>query len=91
MVSLKVMREFCTPGIYIVMDQMSLPGYFCLRFLNSQPMGFYQPAQIVADARNHNVELRPIDVNYSAWDNLLEEKVDKYHSLRLGFRQGQRN
>jgi error-prone DNA polymerase len=50
-------------------------------------MGFYQPAQIVADARNHNVEVRPIDINYSAWDNLLEEKVDNYHSLRLGFRQ----
>jgi len=55
--------------------------------LNSQPMGFYQPAQIVADARNHTVDLRPIDINYSAWDSLLEEKVNKYHALRLGFRQ----
>jgi len=63
------------------------PDIFACALLNSQPMGFYQPAQIVADARNHNVEVRPIDINYSAWDNLLEEKVDNYHSLRLGFRQ----
>ncbi|HEV8507460.1 MAG TPA: error-prone DNA polymerase [Chitinophagaceae bacterium] len=63
------------------------PDIFACALLNSQPMGFYQPAQIVADARNHNVEMREIDINYSAWDNLLEEKVNKYHALRLGFRQ----
>lgn len=63
------------------------PDIFACALLNSQPMGFYQPAQIVADARNHNVELRPIDINYSLWDNLLEEKTNKYHALRLGFRQ----
>ena len=63
------------------------PDIFACALLNSQPMGFYQPAQIVADAKNHNVELRPIDINYSAWDNLLEEKINKYHALRLGFRQ----
>jgi len=63
------------------------PEIFACALLNSQPMGFYQPAQIVADARNHNVELRPVDINYSAWDNLLEEKINKYHALRLGFRQ----
>lgn len=50
-------------------------------------MGFYQPAQIVIDAKKHGVEVRPIDINYSAWDNLLEEKSGKYHALRLGFRQ----
>jgi len=63
------------------------PDIFCCALLNSQPMGFYQPAQIVADARNHKVEVRPIDINYSAWDNLLEEKANKYHAIRLGFRQ----
>jgi len=63
------------------------PEIFACALLNSQPMGFYQPAQIVADAKNHHVELRPIDINYSAWDNLLEEKINKYHALRLGFRQ----
>ena len=63
------------------------PDIFACALLNSQPMGFYQPAQIVADARNHTVDLRPIDINHSAWDSLLEEKVNKYHALRLGFRQ----
>jgi error-prone DNA polymerase len=57
------------------------PEIFACALLNSQPMGFYQPAQIVADARNHNVELRPVDINYSAWDNLLEEKINKYHAF----------
>src|SRR5258705_4477020 len=51
------------------------------------PMGFYQPAQIIIDARKHDVEVRPVDINYSDWDNLLEEKTDKYYALRLGFRQ----
>jgi error-prone DNA polymerase len=50
-------------------------------------MGFYQPAQIVIDAKKHGVEVRPIDINYSNWDNLLEERSGKYHALRLGFRQ----
>jgi error-prone DNA polymerase len=63
------------------------PDVFATALLNSLPMGFYQPAQIVIDARKHGVEVRPADVNYSAWDNLLEEKVGKYHSIRLGFRQ----
>ena len=63
------------------------PDIFACALLNSQPMGFYQPAQIVADAREHHVDVRPIDINYSEWDNLLEEKVNKYKALRLGFRQ----
>jgi error-prone DNA polymerase len=50
-------------------------------------MGFYQPAQLVIDARNHGVDVRPIDVNYSMWNNKLEEKSGKYYALRLGFRQ----
>lgn len=63
------------------------PEVFACGLLNSMPMGFYQPAQIVIDARNHGVEVRPIDVNYSTWDNLLEEKCGEYHAMRLGFRQ----
>jgi len=50
-------------------------------------MGFYQPAQIVIDAKKHGVEVRPVDVNYSDWDNTLEEKSGSCHVLRLGFRQ----
>ena len=63
------------------------PDVFACAILNSMPMGFYQPAQIVNDAKKHDVEVRPVDINYSAWDNLLEEKSNKYCALRLGFRQ----
>ena len=48
------------------------PDVFCAAILNSQPMGFYAPAQLVRDAREHGVEVRPVDVNFSAWDCLLE-------------------
>ena len=48
------------------------PDVFCAALLNSQPMGFYAPAQIVRDAREHGVEVRPADVNLSDWDNILE-------------------
>ncbi|HYD99191.1 MAG TPA: error-prone DNA polymerase [Alphaproteobacteria bacterium] len=48
------------------------PELFCAALLNSQPMGFYAPAQIVRDARDHGVEVRPADVNWSAWDCTLE-------------------
>jgi error-prone DNA polymerase len=63
------------------------PDVFAAAILNSLPMGFYQPAQLVIDARKHGVEVRPVDVNYSYWDNTLEEKAGKYYALRLGFRQ----
>ncbi|SDH48285.1 error-prone DNA polymerase [Mucilaginibacter gossypii] len=63
------------------------PDVFCAALLNSQPMGFYQPAQIVRDAREHGIQVLPVDVNYSEWDNILENKDGKYHSVRLGFRQ----
>lgn len=63
------------------------PDAFATALLNSMPMGFYQPAQIVIDAQKHNVEVRPPDINYSTWDNLLEEKSGKYNAIRLGFRQ----
>jgi len=63
------------------------PDVFAAALLNSQPMGFYQPSQIVRDAKEHGVELRPADINYSHWNNTLEEKTGKYCALRLGFRQ----
>jgi len=63
------------------------PDVFACALLNSMPMGFYQPSQIVIDARKHGVEVREVDVNCSAWDNTLEEKSGKYCALRLGFRQ----
>jgi error-prone DNA polymerase len=63
------------------------PDVFATALLNSLPMGFYQPAEIVIDARKHGVEVRPVDVNFSQWDNLLEERAGKYHAIRLGFRQ----
>ncbi|SES23413.1 error-prone DNA polymerase [Pedobacter rhizosphaerae] len=63
------------------------PDAFATALLNSMPMGFYQPAQIVIDAQKHAVQVREVDVNYSLWDNLLEEKSGKYFAIRLGFRQ----
>ncbi len=63
------------------------PDIFLCALLNSQPMGFYAPAQLIIDARDHGVRCRPVDVNRSEWDNTLEEKVGPYRALRLGFRQ----
>ena len=64
------------------------PDIFAAALLNSQPMGFYQPAQLVIDARNHGVEVRPVDVNHSCWDHTLEGTFGtEHHALRLGFRQ----
>ncbi len=48
------------------------PDVFCAAILNSQPMGFYQPAQLVRDARDHGVDIRDVDVNFSVWDCTLE-------------------
>jgi error-prone DNA polymerase len=63
------------------------PDIFAAALLNSHPMGFYQPAQLISDARKHGVTVKPVDVNYSYWDNTLEAKEGKYCALRLGFRQ----
>jgi error-prone DNA polymerase len=49
------------------------PDVFCAALLNAQPMGFYAPAQLVRDAREHGVEMRPVDVNFSKWDSTLED------------------
>ncbi|MBL9125029.1 MAG: error-prone DNA polymerase, partial [Planctomycetaceae bacterium] len=58
------------------------PAAFCAALLNSQPMGFYAPAQLVRNAREHGVEILPVDVNNSLWDATLENGA-----LRLGLRQ----
>ncbi len=63
------------------------PAAFAAALLNSQPMGFYAPAQIVRDAVQHGVEARAPDVNASGWDNTLEEREDGSLALRLGLRQ----
>ncbi|MEM1195281.1 MAG: error-prone DNA polymerase [Pseudomonadota bacterium] len=73
------------------------PAAFAAALLNSQPMGFYAPAQIVRDAREHGVKVLPADVNHSEWDSTLEEvseakeaksgRFDKRIALRLGLRQ----
>jgi len=62
-------------------------GIFACALLNSQPMGFYAPAQIVRDAREHGVEVRPVCVNASYWDNVMEPDGRGGLALRLGFRQ----
>ncbi len=64
------------------------PAVFAAALLNSQPMGFYAPAQIVRDAREHGVTVRPIDVNHSAWDCGLEAEAASAEglALRLGLR-----
>ncbi|MFS0850090.1 error-prone DNA polymerase [Novosphingobium panipatense] len=62
------------------------PDVFCAALLNAQPMGFYAPAQIVQDARNHGVEVRPIDVNHSRWECSLEQAGSRYMAVRLGLR-----
>ncbi|MGA8901285.1 error-prone DNA polymerase, partial [Bradyrhizobium sp.] len=63
------------------------PDAFCCGLLNSQPMGFYAPAQIVGDARKNGVEVREIDVSFSYAQNTMEEGSGKYCAVRLGFRQ----
>jgi error-prone DNA polymerase len=63
------------------------PDAFCCGLLNSQPMGFYAPAQIVGDARKNGVEVREIDVSHSYAQNTLEEVDGKHCAVRLGFRQ----
>jgi error-prone DNA polymerase len=63
------------------------PAAFACALLNSQPMGFYAPAQIVRDARDHGVVVLPVDVNRSHWDCTLEEVGSPEIALRLGLRQ----
>lgn len=65
------------------------PAAFAAALINSQPMGFYAPAQIARDASEHGVDVRPVDVNHSAWDCTLEDCHDsakRRTALRLGMR-----
>jgi len=61
------------------------PAAFLAALLNSQPMGFYTPSQLVQDARRHGVEVRPVDVLASEWDCTLETGADAHPAVRLGF------
>jgi error-prone DNA polymerase len=64
------------------------PEAFCAALINSQPMGFYAPSQIVGDARAHGVEVRPVCINQSRWDCTLERIGNTgRHAVRLGFRR----
>ncbi|MGO1817457.1 MAG: error-prone DNA polymerase [Sphingobacterium sp.] len=63
------------------------PEVFAASLLNSQPMGFYAPAQLIIDAKRHGTAVRPIDINHSFWDNTLEDRPGQPAALRLGFRQ----
>lgn len=62
------------------------PAAFTAALINSQPMGFYAPAQLVRDARRQGVETRPVDVQHSDWDCTLEVNAAKAPALRLGLR-----
>ena len=62
------------------------PDVFCAALLNAQPMGFYAPAQIVRDAREHGVNVRPVCINRSRWDCTIEEQAGQYRAVRLGLR-----
>jgi error-prone DNA polymerase len=63
------------------------PAVFACAILNSQPMGFYAPAQLIRDAKEHGVEVRPVDVSHSFWDHTLEPDGKGGFALRLGFRK----
>ena len=68
------------------------PAAFCCAIMNSQPMGFYSPSQLVQDAKRHNIGINPIDINHSFWDHSLENNLENILSknintlIRLGFR-----
>jgi error-prone DNA polymerase len=61
------------------------PDVFLAAILNAQPMGFYAPAQLVRDAKDHGVEVRTVDINQSTWDCTLETTGGTHHAVRLGF------
>ncbi len=63
------------------------PAVFTCALLNSQPMGFYSPSQLVQDLRRHQVEVRPVDALRSAWESTLEHGTDGALALRLGMHQ----
>jgi error-prone DNA polymerase len=65
------------------------PAVFTASLINSQPMGFYAPSQLITDARRHGIEVRPVDINSSDWDCTLEKMSHRGRiawSIRLGWR-----
>ena len=66
------------------------PAAFCCALLNSQPMGFYQPAQLVSEVRDHGIDVRPIDVNHSDWECTLEPLVRPDGESRVGMQERSR-
>ena len=66
------------------------PDVFACALLNSQPMGFYAPAQIVEDARTHGVDIRPVSALHSRWDCTLEKTSERHHAPRHALRLGLR-
>jgi error-prone DNA polymerase len=69
----------CRPAAWL---KFYYPAEFAAAIINSQPMGFYAPAQLIQDAQKHGVEVRPVDANASDWDLTIEDGK----ALRLGFR-----
>lgn len=64
------------------------PAAFCCALLNSQPMGFYSPSQLIQDARRHGVTVLPVDINKSAYENSLERVPAAHGQLSIGIRLG---
>ena len=62
------------------------PAAFCCGLLNSLPMGFYSPSQLIQDVARHGVEVRPVRIAHSHWDHTLERGADGALAIRLGFR-----
>ncbi|GGA94605.1 error-prone DNA polymerase [Agarivorans gilvus] len=63
------------------------PAAFCCALLNSQPMGFYSPSQLLQDAQAHGVKILPIDINHSHWEHSLDYSQDAKGAIRLGLKQ----
>jgi error-prone DNA polymerase len=72
--------------VYVRLAQAVLPAAFTASLINSQPMGFYAPSQLIRDARAHGVRVLPVDINASGWDCRPEENAPQELNLRLGFR-----
>jgi error-prone DNA polymerase len=78
--------SFALPVYISSWNKCYYPDIFLVSILNSQPMGFYAPAELIDDAKAHGVNVYPIDINASEWDSTLGAKQGKYYSVRLGFR-----
>ena len=77
--------SFALIAYYSAWMKYYYPAIFCCALLNSQPMGFYPPWQLIQDAQRHNVKILPIDVNHSHWDHTVIKEDDNY-VIQLGLR-----